>query len=307
MKKALVTGGAGFIGSHLVDALVKKGIQVVVLDDFSTGKKENLSSVIDSIGLVEGSVTDAESVKRAAEGADVIFHLAAVASVQKSIEEPLVTHDVNTRGTLAVFDAARALDISKVVYVSSCTVYGMLPELPKRETSPCCPASPYGLHKMIGEGYAKLYHELHGLSSTGLRFFNVFGPRQDASSPYSGVISIFHDRLSKRQPITIFGDGETTRDFVYVDDVVAALITAAQPQAGGTGADVYNIGTGKETSLRAVVKAFESALGTAAEVTYAPERQGDIKHSVADITKAKNELGWSPEVSFEEGIKMLVQ
>ncbi|MBP9771473.1 MAG: SDR family oxidoreductase [Candidatus Pacebacteria bacterium] len=304
MHKVLVTGGAGFIGSHLVDALVEKGVEVVVLDDLSTGKRENIDHHKNGITFIEGDVSDASLVAKSAEEVDVIFHLAAVASVQKSIEDPITVHRVNTQGTLAVFDAARKLGVKKVVYASSSAVYGDLPGLPKDETMPCCPKTPYGLQKMLGEGYAKLYYELHALSSVGLRFFNVFGPRQDASSPYSGVISIFKDRLASGQPITIYGDGETTRDFVYVADVVVSLIASAEAKDG---AHVYNIGTGEETSLKTVVTALENALGVTADVSYQEERAGDIKRSVASIEKAQKELRWEPRVTFEEGIVQLAQ
>ncbi len=304
MKRVLVTGGAGFIGSHLVDALIARGVSVTVLDDLSTGKRENIAHHDARVNFVEGSVSDPDVVIHAAEGADIIFHLAAVASVPKSIDYPIETHQTNTTGTLAVFDAARKLGISKVIYASSSAVYGDLPDMPKTEMSECCPKTPYGLHKMIGEAYAKLYHDLHGISSVGLRFFNVFGPRQDASSPYSGVISIFKERLENGKPITIYGDGETTRDFVYVADVVASLVVAAEIN---NGLDVFNIGTGKETSLKTVVAALEKALGVTAEVSYQEERVGDIKRSVASIQKAQKELGWQPQVTFEEGIAQLVQ
>ncbi len=304
MHKVLVTGGAGFIGSHLVDALVEKGVEVIVLDDLSTGKRENIEHHADGVTFVEGDVADADTLLRVAKDVDTIFHLAAVASVQRSIEDPIAVHRVNTQGTLAVFDSAQKLGVKKVVYASSSAVYGDLPGLPKDESMPCCPKTPYGLQKMVGEGYAKLYHELHGLSSVGLRFFNVFGPRQDASSPYSGVISIFKERIAQGKPITIYGDGETTRDFIYVSDVVASLLASAETKEG---MEVYNIGTGEEISLKAVVGALEKALGVTADVSYEDERAGDIKRSVANIEQAKAKLRWMPKVTFEEGIAQLVQ
>jgi UDP-glucose 4-epimerase len=304
MKKVLVTGGAGFIGSHLVDALVKEGAQVTVLDDLSTGKEENLKSVADQITFIKHCVADYAAAEDVAKGKDIIFHLAAIASVQKSVEDPLKAHMVNATGTLSILDGARKQKVPRVIYASSSAVYGSLPDLPKTEMSPCCPTTPYGLQKMIGEGYAKLYSELYGLQTTGLRFFNVFGPRQDPSSPYSGVISIFKENIAKGEPITIFGDGKTTRDFVYVGDVVASLLAAAEKEDAG---NVYNIGTGVETSLLDVVSALEHTLGVTAEVSSAPERIGDIKRSVADISKAKQELGWEPTVSFEEGIARMIR
>ncbi|MEK7579461.1 MAG: SDR family oxidoreductase [Patescibacteria group bacterium] len=302
MAKALVTGGAGFIGSHLVDALVARGDEVTVLDDLSTGKKANLAHIAVPITFIEGSVDDYDTVAKASKGVDTIFHLAAIASVQKSVEAPIVTHRVNTQGTLTVFEVAHRRGIPKVVYVSSSAVYGNLPELPKNESMPCCPKTPYALHKMIGEKYARMYHELHNLHTVGLRFFNVFGPRQDALSPYSGVISLFHKKIKAGEAITIFGDGETTRDFTFVSDAVSALLTAEEKGSAGS---VYNIGTGHETSLNQLVDALEQVLGVSATAAHAPERIGDIKRSVADISKARTELGWEPQVEFNEGIQKL--
>lgn len=304
MKKALVTGGAGFIGSHLVDALVARAVEVVVYDDLSTGKMENLADVSDRITFVKDCVSNYDALATAAEGADVIFHLAAIASVQKSVEDPITTYKVNTGGTLNALEVARKLHVSRVVYASSSAVYGDHPDLPKREDSVVCPKTPYGLHKLIGEGLAKVHRDLFGISSASLRFFNVYGPRQDPSSPYSGVISIFKDRLSRGEPITIFGDGGTTRDFVYVSDVVQALLAAAEKENADV---VYNIGTGIETSLLDVVKGLKNALGVTATIAHGPERTGDIKRSVADISKAKRALDWEPRVSFAEGVERLAK
>ncbi len=300
--KALVTGGAGFIGSHIVDALLARGDSVVVLDDLSTGKKENLAHVWEKITFIEGTITTPSIVMKAAEGVDVIFHQAAVASIQKSIENPWGTHDVNVNGTLHVFNAAAHSKIP-VVYASSSAVYGDSPEIPKREDMSRMPKTPYAIHKGIAEDYARVHGEIHGLRAIGLRYFNVFGPRQDASSPYSGVISLFNEKISKQEPITINGDGKTTRDFVYVSDVVAANLLAAEKGKVG---DVYNIGTEKETSLLDLVGVLEKTHGVSATVSHGPERVGDIRRSVADIGKAKKELGWQPEISFEEGVKLLV-
>ncbi len=304
MQKALVTGGAGFIGSHLVDALVARGISVTVLDDLSTGKRENISHHNDSVAFVEGSVSDYDTVTRAAEGADVIFHLAAVASVPKSIEYPIETHETNTTGTLAVFEAARKLHINKVIYASSSAVYGDLPDMPKTEISQCCPKTPYGLHKMIGEAYAKLYRELHGVQSVGLRCFNVYGSRQDASSPYSGVISLFAKLLIEGKQPTVYGDGTATRDFVHVSDVVEANLLAAESSIDF---DVFNIATGNEVSINELLQTMNEALGTNIAPIYQPERAGDIKRSVADISKAQKMLGWSPKTALQQGISELLK
>ncbi|MEN9405713.1 MAG: hypothetical protein RLY47_672 [Candidatus Parcubacteria bacterium] len=303
LKKVLVTGGAGFIGSHLVDALVARGVAVTVLDNLSTGKHENIAHHASGVTFIEGSITDHDTVMRAAEGVDTIFHLAAVASVQKSIEHPLETHETNTTGTLAIFEAARKLFINKVVYASSSAVYGDLPDMPKTELSQCCPKTPYGLHKMIGEAYAKLYYELHGVKSIGFRCFNVYGSRQDASSPYSGVISLFAKLLIKGEQPNIYGDGTATRDFVHVSDVVEANLLAAESDVDF---DVFNIATGTETSINDLVQTMNNALGTNITPINQPERAGDIKRSVADISKAQKLLKWSPKMALQEGISELL-
>jgi UDP-glucose 4-epimerase len=255
------------------------------------------------ITFVEKSVTDFSAVLSAMQGVTAVFHLAAVASVPKTVEDPIRTHDVNVTGTLNVLEAARRAGVSRVVYSSSCAVYGDTPELPKKESMTKVPKSPYALHKSTGEEYAKLYADLFGLETVGLRYFNVFGPRQDPSSPYSGVISIFLERLSNGEPITIFGDGTTTRDFIFVEDVVVANIIALD--AHNVSRRVYNIGTGTETTLATVVATLAKRLSVTPNVRYEPERAGDIKRSVADISHAQAELSWKPLVSFEEGIGRL--
>lgn len=304
-KKILVTGGAGFIGSHLVDVLVARGDDVVVFDDLSTGKKENLSRVLDRISFIEGDISDAAAVARAMEGVGAVFHLAAIASVPKTIEDPIRAHHVNVTGTHNVFEAARRAGARRVVYASSCAVYGDTPELPKKEGMTKVPKSPYAFHKSAAEEYAKLYTDLFGLETVGLRFFNVFGPRQDPSSPYSGVISIFLERLSRDEPVTIFGDGTATRDFIFVEDVVVANIIAMDSKNGSR--QVYNVGTGEEIPLSRVVETLGTHLRIQPIVQYAPERAGDIKRSVADISRAQTELPWKPLVSFEKGIMRLCQ
>jgi UDP-glucose 4-epimerase len=304
MRKVLVTGGAGFIGSHLVDALVARGTAVTVLDDLSTGKHENIAHHADGMTFIEGSVSDQDTVMRAAEGVDTVFHLAAVASVQKSIEHPIETHEANATGTLTVFEVARKLSINRVVYASSSAVYGDLPDMPKTESSQCCPKTPYGLHKMIGEAYAKLYYELHDVKSVGFRCFNVYGQRQDASSPYSGVISLFSKLLIEGKQPNVYGDGTATRDFVHVSDVVEANLLAAESDVNF---DVFNIATGTETSINDLVQTINGVLGTDIAPIYQAERAGDIKRSVANISKAQKELGWSPKMALKEGISELLR
>lgn len=303
-KRALVTGGAGFIGSHLVDQLVAQGVDVVVLDDLSTGKRKNLKNVIDRVTFIEGSVTDPTTVARVMADVDVVFHQAAVASVPKSLEDPLGTHAVNVTGTLNVFEEARKAGVKRVVYASSCAIFGDDPELPKRETSPVVPKSPYALHKLTGEKYAKLYGELFGLSTVGLRYFNVFGPRQDPSSPYSGVISIFSTRIAEGKPITIFGDGKTTRDFIFVEDVVRANLLAAEAENPSR---AYCVGTGVETTLLDVVSALEDAIGKKATVLHGEERAGDIKRSVSDSALVQKELNFKAGTDFAGGIKKTIE
>lgn len=304
MKKALVTGGAGFIGSHLVDALVVRRVDVVVLDNLSTGKRENIAHHKEGVEFIEGSVAHAHDVERAMWGCDTVFHLAAVASVPKSVEHPLETHETNVTGTLTVFETAKRLGVHKVVYASSSAVYGDLPEHPKHEESPCGPTTPYGLHKKMGEEYAKLYHELFGLSSIGLRFFNVYGPRQDASSPYSGVISLFSKLLREGKTPTIYGDGEATRDFVFVEDVVAALIASAESNIR---CDVFNIGTGQETSINTLAATLNDVCGTTTKPQHADTRAGDIKQSCADISKAQKALNFDPQTSLKDGLAKTVK
>ncbi len=304
-KHALVTGGAGFIGSHLVDALIARGYGVTVLDNLSTGKKENLAGVADKITFIEGSITDNATVERAMQGATLVFHQAAVASVPKSVEDPAGTYAVNVLGTRTVFTCAKNAGVRRVVYASSCAVYGNAPELPKHEDMEKAPASPYATHKSECEEAAELFYEKNVFEAIGLRYFNVFGPRQDASSPYSGVISIFLNRLCTGDEITIFGDGKTTRDFIYVSDVVDANIRAGEIRE--TAKNIFNVGTGKETSLNTVVQTLGALLRVVPDVVYKAERAGDVRRSVADISLIQKELGWTSSVSFEAGLQNIVR
>lgn len=301
--RALVTGGAGFIGSHLVDQLTRDGFDVVVLDDFSTGKRANLSSS-PKTRILEGDVADFDAVNNAMQGVGVVFHQAAVASVPKTIEDPLGSHQANYVGTLNVLEAARRAGVKRVVAASTAAVYGDLPELPKRENMTLKPLSPYAVDKLASELACQMYFNLHGLQTVCLRYFNVFGPRQDPTSPYSGVISIFLNRLSQGVAPIIFGDGQQTRDFVFVKDVVQANIKAAT--TNGVGGQVFNIGTSKRTSLLDLYKTLSHQLGVNLQPTLAAPRMGDIKDSVADASKAAQLLGWRAQVRFEDGIKELV-
>jgi len=305
MTTVLVTGGAGFIGSHLVEALLAQGERVRVLDDLSTGKLKNLAGVIDQIEFIEGSVVDAVTVRQAAEGVEVVYHLAAIASVPQSMAEPVQTELVNTVGTMNLLQAARAANARRLVLSSTCAVYGDEPTLPKIETMLPQPKSPYAISKLAAEHYCRVYYESFGLETIVLRYFNVFGPRQDPSSAYSGVISIFVDKLAAGIAPTIFGDGQQTRDFVFVQDVVQANILAANtPQvAGGT----FNIGTGRQVTVQHLFETLRGIFECEVTPLYAPGRSGDVLHSYADPSQAVTLLGWQAQVTLETGLKQLVE
>jgi UDP-glucose 4-epimerase len=303
--KVLVTGGAGFIGSHIVERLVGRGHVVRVIDNFSSGKRENLAPFASRVELIQGDIRDAKQVELAVAGRDVVFHEAAIVSVPYSIEHPQETHDVNIQGTLNVLEAARRAGAKRVVFASSAAIYGDDPELPKRETMLPCPISPYGVEKITGEHYLRVYSAHYGVETVGLRYFNVFGPRQDPSSPYSGVISVFVDRAIAKKPLTIFGDGEACRDFVYVDDVVDANLAAAT-RAGVSG-QVFNVARGESTTLNDLVAMLGRIVQREIRPEHASPRAGDIVRSVADVTRARDELGHAPKVGVEEGLSRLVR
>jgi nucleoside-diphosphate-sugar epimerase len=300
IRKALVTGGAGFIGSHLVDALIEQGAQVTVIDNLTTGKIENLQDAGDRVHFVEGDIRDRVLLPQVLDGVDVVFHQAAVVSVPLSVAQPLSSAAVNETGTLEVLEAARQAGCRRVVLASSSAVYGDDPELPKRETMPFSPLSPYAVQKMTGEYYAGLYTKLYDLETACLRYFNVFGPRQDPSSPYSGVISIFLDRAASGQAPVVYGDGEQTRDFVYVRDVVSANLRAATEDAAAGKA--FNIGTGKTITINRLWQQVAELAGITRVPDYQEARHGDILHSVAAIDAARRDLGFNPEIRFEEGL-----
>jgi len=302
--KALVTGGAGFIGSHLVERLVKEGVSVRVVDNFSTGKRENLAALAGKVDIVEADVRDAWQVKELAAGCDVIFHEAAIVSVPYSVEHPQETHDVNLQGTLNLLEAARHAKTRRLVFASSAAVYGDAPGLPKHEGMLPTPIAPYGLEKLTSEHYLSIFARLYGVETVSLRYFNVFGPRQDPTSAYSGVISIFADRARRGEPVTIFGDGTAYRDFVYVDDVVEANILAAR--APGVSGRAFNVGRGERTTLHDLVKMIGRVFGRDLEVKHAPVRAGDIAESLADISLARKDLGYAPKVPVEEGLRRLL-
>ncbi|MCS7168423.1 MAG: SDR family oxidoreductase [Gemmatales bacterium] len=301
MGLCLVTGGAGFLGSHLVEALVNQGWRVRVLDDFSTGRPDNLASVWSHIEVLEGSVTDLARVESALEGCEYAFHLAAIASVQRSLEEPLVTHAACATGTLNVLEAARRLGVRRVIYAGSSSCYGNLGARALREDDPVQPLSPYAAAKLAGEMYCRAFSHAFGLETVVLRFFNIYGPRQDSRSPYSGVIALFASAMSRGEAPIVHGDGLQSRDFVYVSDAVEALVKAARtPKAVG---QPYNIGTGRATSVIELVHHLNELLGTHIVPKHGPPRPGDIRHSQADISLAQRELGYQPLISLREGLQ----
>lgn len=300
----LVTGGAGFIGSHSVEALLAAGFQVRVLDDFSTGKRENLEAVANQVEILKGDVRDEVDLTLAMQGIEAVLHLAAVVSVPVSVENMGFAHAVNATGALNVMETARRAGARRVVYASSAAVYGTEAPVPATERTPLLPSSPYGSQKRYNEETARLEYELHGLETVGLRYFNIYGPRQDPASPYSGVLSIFIDRLTRRAPVQIYGDGLQSRDFVFVRDVARANLCALTATAGFGGA--YNVGTGRQTSVLEAYHAIARELGVASAPEHGPARPGDIRHSLADAALIQDRLGWRHEVPFEEGIAQTI-
>ena len=305
MALYLVTGGAGFIGSHLVEEIVRRGDSVRVLDDLSTGSKENLSAVLDKVDFHEGDICDAETLRRLFKGVDNVIHLAALSSVVRSVEDPVATTEVNLIGTLQVLLAAREAHVKRVVMAASGAAYGDNPVLPRVETQMPDPLSPYALVKLAGEYYGKIFNRLFGLEFVALRFFNVFGPRQNPKSPYTGVMSKFITAYLSGNTPTIFGDGEQSRDFVYVANIVDATLRACE-KPGAVG-KVINVGTGVGTTLNQTIKLLNHILGVEVQPQYGPPRLGDVKHSTADISLARAVLGYEPLVSFEEGLRRTVE
>jgi nucleoside-diphosphate-sugar epimerase len=297
----LVTGGAGFIGSNTVDELVRRGHGVVVLDDLSSGKEDNLAEVRSKITFMKGSITDIEAVQKAMVQADYVIHLAARTSVPRSVKDPVDTNRINVDGTLNVLVAARDNKVKRVVFAASSSAYGDTPTLPKSEDMQPVPISPYGVSKYVGELYAQTFGRCYGLENVCLRYFNIFGPRQDPDSPYSGVLSRFSTAFLDSTPPVVFGDGEQTRDFTYVENAVQANILACEaPSASGR---TFNVGTGHAVSLNQVLEMLQKASGKELETKYEPAREGDIRDSLADIRLAKEFLGYEPTVLFKEGLE----
>jgi UDP-glucose 4-epimerase len=297
----LVTGGAGFIGSHVVDGLLAHGHSVRVFDNFSSGKSSNLAHVRERVEIIQGSITDPDAVRAAVQGVERVFHLAALPSVQRSVEDPVASHEACATGTLNVLNAARHAGVKRVVYAASSSAYGDTPGSVRTETDAIAPLSPYAAAKLAGEHYCKSFTAVYGLETARMRFFNIFGPRQDAKSPYSGVIALFIAAMASGRTPTIDGDGLQSRDFTYVTNAVQAVLKAATaPAAVG---NVYNIGNGATTTILDLVKHLNDLLGKRLEPKFGPPRAGDVRHSQADISRARKDLGYHPEVSFVDGLR----
>jgi len=307
----LVTGGAGFIGSHLVDRLVADGHRVRVLDDFSSGTRANLAEAEREGGarleVLEGDIRDREILDRLAAGVDGIFHEAALGSVPRSIEEPALYHEVNGTGTLNVLLAARDAGVGRVLFAGSSSVYGALEALPKREEHPTQPLSPYGLTKLLGEHYLRLFRELYGLETVTLRYYNVFGPRQNPKSQYAAVIPAFISRILAGEPPVVHGDGDQSRDFTFVEDVVTANLLAMTAPAGQVAEGLFNVAAGGRHSLNELIGILSALVDTPVEPVHDPPRPGDIRHSQADIARAREALGFAPQVTFREGLERTME
>jgi nucleoside-diphosphate-sugar epimerase len=295
----LVTGGAGFIGSHLVERLVRDGKKVRVMDNFVTGKRENLKN-IEKIDLVEGDILDLEMVRKAVDGVEVVFHQAALRSVPLSVDDPLPSNDVNIRGTLNILLASRDAGIKRVVYASSSSVYGDSFRLPKTEDQACAPISPYAVSKLAAENYCSVFTKVYGLETISLRYFNVFGPRQDPRSQYAAVIPKFISRALKGKPLEVHGDGLQSRDFTYIDDVVQANVLAAAAEKGA--GEMFNVACGKAYSILDLIASLSRILGKDLRWVHTPSRHGDVRHTLADISKARKMLGYKVQAEFEQGL-----
>ena len=302
----LVTGGAGFIGSALARALLARGDRVRVIDNFFSGKRENLADVAQDVELVEGDIRDEAALARALSGVELVFHEAAIPSVPRSLADPIASHDANATGTLKVLAAAKKAGVRRVVYAASSSAYGDTPTLPKVETMRPMPLSPYAVSKLAGEHYCQVYASAFGLETVSLRYFNVFGPRQDPKSEYAAVIPRFVTAALAGGGVTIYGDGTQSRDFCFIDNTVEANLAAATAAPAGVSGQVFNVACGAATSLNDVVRLVAEIVGHPVPITYASGRVGDVKHSLADVTAARTRLGYRGEISFAEGLQRTV-
>lgn len=305
MKKFLVTGGAGFIGSNLCEKLLEQGFSVRALDNLSTGREENIKDFIGRIEFINGDIRDKSTVKKAVEGVDYVIHLAALGSVPRSIEDPATTHDVNATGTLNVLNASKNAGVKRIVYASSSSVYGDTPVLPKKEEMIPTPQSPYAVSKLSGEYYCRVFYRVYGFETVSLRYFNVYGKRQDPASQYAAVIPKFITAVLKGESPTIYGDGEQTRDFTFVDDCNQANIKAcfSKSSAGG----FYNVGASRRISINELFNKIKNAAGKDIKPIHLESRKGDVKHSLADITNAKEHLSYDPQDNIDSGLAKAIE
>ncbi len=304
MTLYLVTGGAGFIGSHIVQELVRRGERLRVLDNFSTGRRENIAPFLEHIELVEGDLRDLPTVRRAVEGVDYVLHQAALASVPRSVADPLASNSANVTGTLHLLVAARDAEVKRVVYASSSSAYGDSPTLPKQEDMPTAPKSPYAVSKLAGEHYCRAFTEVYGLETVSLRYFNVFGPRQDPASQYAAVVPLFITAMLRGEPPTVHGDGLQSRDFTYVANVVHANLLATT--APGVAGRVFNIACGQRYTLLDLIAILNEIMDAHVTPVHTDPRPGDVRHSLADVTAAQEALGYRAEVDFGEGLRRTV-
>ena len=300
----LVTGGAGFIGNNIVRALLAGGKEVRVFDNFSTGLRSNLTDFLDDIELVEGDLRSIDNCRRAVRGVTWVLHQAALPSVPRSVEDPHTTHEVNATGTLNLLHAAREMGVQRLVYASSSSIYGPDEKLPRQECDRPNPISPYAVSKLSGEHYCAAFFDSYRLETVALRYFNVFGPRQGWDSPYAAVLPRFIRALSRGQAVHIFGDGEQTRDFTYIDNVVDANVLVLQaPSVAGR---VFNVGAGQKTSVKQLLDMVANVVGINAQVVFHPPRAGDLRDSLADISRAREDFGYSPAVDVETGLRQTI-
>ncbi len=306
-RHSLVTGGAGFIGSNLVDALLERGDRVRVLDDFSTGHRANLTGVMDRIELLEGSMVDPEVCARACEGVEVVFHQAAIPSVPRSVEDPVATHDACATGTLNLLQAAQRGGARRFVYAASSSAYGDTVELPKREDRSGVPKSPYAVAKLAGEHYCAAWHAVWGLETVALRYFNIFGARQDPNSAYAAVIPLFVRKALEGDPPTINGDGEQTRDFTHVSNAVHANLLAAERPAELVAGQVFNVGCGERISINRLWQEIRSTVGATVDAVHGPARPGDVRDSLASLDRARERLGYTVQTPLAQGLQQTIE